>query len=439
MAPRANTTTEGASLYLTVLPQAGGLAAFLTDLGAMARMEMLPIAEAALLDLERACEARLDGGALEGSVEDGVAHMRELGGQLLGQLLPSGIVALLRNGPTAPLTLQLDPALAWVPWELLWDGENFLGEKFLLCRRIVATADNARAARHDPGRGALKVLVIAGGKASAPAVSRLNAGLRSMAGLAVSVVSATDLPRDDLLRLSAANDVGHFVGRVDGRPAPAGSALWWWAGEPLDVSAVASLPTPPRLLVSQDEASGTGPRGRGNRALALAACRSGLNILACEPDAGAQAHDFMLRFYAALVRGASAAEAVRSSRVAFRRDAGMAALAALRPELHGDGAIVLSDRAAAADDTLRQVTILSIDLVGSTRLIGELGAETYSDVLARYHRQCVDIVRAHGGTPDDFQGDDGAMCYFGMPVAREDAAAQALQASLEMVDAMRAL
>ena len=432
-----STTTDSAPIYLTVLPQPGGLAAALTDLGLLARLETVATAGEVLLELERRSDS-WPLAAASGSSPDADGLARELGGDLLHHLLPPGIAAFLKDAPAGPLTLQLDTSLAWPPWELLWDGENLLGEKFALCRRIVAAGMAARAARRAPGHAALKVLVIAGGK-SEPAIARLNAGLRSMAGLAVSVVGATDLPTHDLLRLIAPSDVVHFVGRVDGRRATGNSVLWWWGAEPLDVSAIASLSSTPALLISQDDSPAQGRGAGANRAVALSASKCGLNVLTCEPAGSAQGHEFMLHLYAALVRGAAAADAVRAARIAFHRDAGIAALATLRPELHGQGEVVLVERRASADDNLRQVTIVSIDLVGSTRLLGTLGAETYSDLLAQYHQRCAGIVHAHGGMLDDFQGDDGAMCYFGTPVAREDAAAQALQASLDLVDAMKAL
>src|SRR5205085_11735886 len=110
-------------------------------------------------------------------------------------------------------------------------------------------------------------------------ISRLNAGLRSMAGLAVSMVGATDLPTQDLLRLIAASDVVHFVGRVDGRRATGESVLWWWGAEPLDVSAIASLGSTPPLLISQDDSAVEGRAPGANRAVALGASKCGLNVL----------------------------------------------------------------------------------------------------------------------------------------------------------------
>jgi len=435
-----STTTEVAPIYITVLPRPGGLAASLTDLRLLARLETIDTGEDVLGDLERESQAPVfPPVAAPGAGAEAAGALCELGGRLLRHLLPPGVAQWLRDAPAGALTLQIDHSLAWVPWEFLWDGENFLGEKFRLCRRLVADAAALRAAPALPHRGAVKVLLVGGGAAAAAAVARLHAGLRGIAGLAVSAVQSGELPREELLRLVGASQVVHYVGPVDGRATPDGSVGWWREGEPLAIGALGLPASVPLLLVSQDESPAASAAASANREVALGACRLGLNLLACEPAGALAAHDFMVEVYAALARGATAAEAVRLGRIAFRRSAGLAALAALRAELHGDGALVLNERRTSVEDNLRQVTIVSIDLAGSTRLLGELGAEKYSDLLAQYHWHCVDILLSHGGAPDDFQGDDGAMCYFGTPVAREDAAAQALQAALELIEAMQAL
>ncbi len=95
--------------------------------------------------------------------------------------------------------------------------------------------------------------------------------------------------------------------------------------------------------------------------------------------------------------------------------------------------------APSADDDIRQVTVMSCDLAGSTDLMHALGDEAYSDRLAQYHRCVASVVQAHGGRADDPQGDDGFMCYFGFPVAREDAVARGLRAALALDEALRAL
>jgi predicted ATPase/class 3 adenylate cyclase len=129
------------------------------------------------------------------------------------------------------------------------------------------------------------------------------------------------------------------------------------------------------------------------------------------------------------------------ARSELHRRAGIASVAALQAALYGDGNLVVfaKDRHSRGEDNLRQVTIMSFDLVESTRLLAALGAEKYSEVLAEYHERCAQILAGCGGAPDDPQGDDGITCYFGFPIAREDAASQALRAGFELIDAVQAL
>jgi len=89
----------------------------------------------------------------------------------------------------------------------------------------------------------------------------------------------------------------------------------------------------------------------------------------------------------------------------------------------------------APGDDVRQVTILACDLVDSTGLMHRLGDEAYSERLTHYHRLVATVATRHGGRADDPQGDDGFMCYFGYPVASEDAACNALRAGLALVAA----
>lgn len=92
--------------------------------------------------------------------------------------------------------------------------------------------------------------------------------------------------------------------------------------------------------------------------------------------------------------------------------------------------------APAAVDDARQLTVLACDLVDSTGLMHRLGDEEYSERLLQYHQRVAAIALRYGGLADDPQGDDGFMCYFGHPVAQEDAAAQALRAGLALSTAV---
>ena len=93
-------------------------------------------------------------------------------------------------------------------------------------------------------------------------------------------------------------------------------------------------------------------------------------------------------------------------------------------------------RPQPAGDDVRQITILACDLVDSTGLMHRLGDEEYSERLTHYHQRVAQIARQHSGLADDPQGDDGFMCYFGYPIASEDAAACALRAGLMLSRAL---
>lgn len=86
-----------------------------------------------------------------------------------------------------------------------------------------------------------------------------------------------------------------------------------------------------------------------------------------------------------------------------------------------------------APGSRRQVTSLSVDIVGSTRMIEALGEEAYAARRREVQARCTRVVNRHGGQSDDWQGDDGGMCYFGHVTAAEDAAVHAVAAGLEIV------
>ncbi len=170
-------------------------------------------------------------------------------------------------------------------------------------------------------------------------------------------------------------------------------------------------------------------------AAAATAGRSGRPALALPPTALA-AHE-ALRL--ALAAGLPVARAAQAARQAARRRGEPGVDAWLHGEVVFEAATPATNTVATTaplDDDVRQVSILSIDLVGSTQLMHALGDEEYSERLTHYHQRVAQVARAHAGLADDPQGDDGFMCYFGHPVATEDAAAMAVRAGLTLAAAM---
>ena len=64
---------------------------------------------------------------------------------------------------------------------------------------------------------------------------------------------------------------------------------------------------------------------------------------------------------------------------------------------------------------MRNITVLFSDLVGFTKLSGELGPEKISALLNQYLTRMNDVIFEHGGTVDKFIG-DAVMVMFGAPV-----------------------
>lgn len=81
----------------------------------------------------------------------------------------------------------------------------------------------------------------------------------------------------------------------------------------------------------------------------------------------------------------------------------------------------------------RQMTVMFVDLVGSTAMSERLDPEDLGELVRRFKEICTTAVSKYGGHIACFLG-DGAMIYFGYPHAQEDAASRAIEAGLQILD-----
>lgn len=366
--------------------------------------------------------------------------------------LPASVAALLAGWPRHELPhphphprlprlhLQLPLALDALPWEacpLVAPGRagahlgERLGERFSVLRQVL----NGQAA-----------IGPAPGPATAPRPSR---GLHlASPGLPASqapglVVHHTPLADVDAFIALAQN---HEV--IDLRACAAAQPAWL-AGLPAGTPAALML-----LALPQGAAAQWGNWALAAKAAGVAAWAPGAVALR-GPGAG---DDELLALCRLWAHGGSLGDAMSMSMTrnitAIATTPTNQATAAQRrrsqtgqalPRLYGDAWLPRAADDDTPDDTplfedgLRQVTAMSFDLVGSTRLMSQWGNERYSQVLAAFHACCRELIERHGGLMDDPQGDDGLMAYFGMPVASETAAAQAVRAGLRMVPAVAEL
>lgn len=107
---------------------------------------------------------------------------------------------------------------------------------------------------------------------------------------------------------------------------------------------------------------------------------------------------------------------------------------------HGDKAVSAGQatnerRPPAVEAERRQLTVMFVDLVGSTALSRQLDPEDLRDVMRRYQDAVAAAVNRFGGHVAKYLG-DGVLAYFGWPQAYEDQAERAVRAGLDAVKAV---
>ncbi len=90
------------------------------------------------------------------------------------------------------------------------------------------------------------------------------------------------------------------------------------------------------------------------------------------------------------------------------------------------------------DAERRQLTVMFCDLVGSTKLSGQLDPEDLRDVVRAYQETAAEVIQNFDGHIAQYLG-DGLLVYFGYPRAHEDDAHRAVRVGLGIVEAIGTL
>lgn len=86
----------------------------------------------------------------------------------------------------------------------------------------------------------------------------------------------------------------------------------------------------------------------------------------------------------------------------------------------------------------RLLTVLFCDMVGSTALSARMDPEDVREIIGRYQMVCGEVIARFGGHIARYVG-DGILAYFGYPLAQEEDPRRAVQAGLDIVEAVQAL
>jgi len=95
----------------------------------------------------------------------------------------------------------------------------------------------------------------------------------------------------------------------------------------------------------------------------------------------------------------------------------------------------LPSLAQSLDAERRQVTVMFVDLIGSTGLMQRFDPEDMRRLLGVYHQVCADAIEAHEGHIAQYLG-DGLLVFFGYPQAHEDDATRAVLSGLAIISAI---
>ncbi len=99
---------------------------------------------------------------------------------------------------------------------------------------------------------------------------------------------------------------------------------------------------------------------------------------------------------------------------------------------------ILAGRMARPPSRKQDIAVLFCDIRDYTTLTEGLDAERIVELLNDWFSEASRIIHRHGGVVDKFIG-DAVMALFGVPDPREQAAADAVRAALEMRDALAAM
>ena len=330
----------------------------------------------------------------------GETALREWGGKLYDKVIPVELAERLRaDSTTSYLVLYLDPMLVWLPWELLFDGDEFLSRRLRVSRQLQKSPSEFRAAEKrlkEPrsGRGALIVFgditqLHADGE-KAEVERALDAVYGSSNIWFYRAKSAIDI----LGELKKDYEICHFVGHGRYVPEAPDETGWMFADGTVltcgDIEAVSSRAAFPRLVFANscDSAHPSYTEcGEYVSTLYRAFLKQGVphyvGTVSPVPDEAAK--EFARSFYRLVAQGSSVGEALGEARGVFAERPGVPLWACYVH--YGDPTyrlVALSETRAPGYETAHQAWQETLHQKPSFSVLGRLSKEEIHRMLNHY-------------------------------------------------------
>jgi class 3 adenylate cyclase/tetratricopeptide (TPR) repeat protein len=185
-----------------------------------------------------------------------LVNLREVGQVFYDEFFTMGVKQKLRETKAEYLRLHLDDHLVQIPWELFYDGQHFLCQRFNM-GRLVRTRQAVVATRRRALARPLKMLIIADPEGDLKGAYKEGTQLRDDMDryqelINVSLRSGSVTP--EFLREKMRNfDFVHYAGHADYDPECPGESGWRLTSgtlKPQDVVKMAGTAAMPALIVS---------------------------------------------------------------------------------------------------------------------------------------------------------------------------------------------
>jgi len=280
---------------------------------------------------------------------------------LWSHLLTRQVKERLKSTPIQNLILSLDEELINIPWELLYDGSNFLCLNFSL-GRLVRTRRDARPASYRSSPGTLKMLILANPTddlkgAYLEGINIKNQFDRKRSSVHISLKS-TSIDKLYVKKNIHDYDIVHFAGHCEYEPLDHRNSGWILSDGRFsvhDIMKMGESESLPSLIFSNAcHSAEAGPDLMGadyqrrHYNLASAFLFSGVRhyIGAIRRIEDPSSYSFAREFYHHLLLGSSVGESVRLGRMHLVKEHGISALAWPSYLLYGDPNFVFFRRIA---------------------------------------------------------------------------------------------
>ncbi|MBI3767857.1 MAG: protein kinase [Deltaproteobacteria bacterium] len=261
-------------------------------------------------------------------VADRAAELRAIGALIYSQLLTEPARRKISTSPAGTdLYLRLDEQLVQIPWELCYDGHDFLATKFCVGRQVITERALPRAASEATASGTLEILIVADPTETLPAAmeeaTAIEAQLARVQGVRVRRLTGGDIRRVPLLQALARSTIVHFAGHSTYDPLDPTRSGWVLRDGVLTAGEMAKLDRLPLLVFSNschagatvgwDGASAYEGQAFGiGSAFLLAGVRNYIGTFWVAHDE--ESARFARAFYQTLLRGEAIGQALQAAR-----------------------------------------------------------------------------------------------------------------------------